>query len=159
MGWFSSEAQDTSYLNKTTLFSEGVYFDNMNLLIPWEITNEDTYRNYGNPQVKEGGMHFEVKWDSVKFLNQFLVSFSAKIPRKNFEGKGTRNISYFRAFIDSTTAANLISFFEQITGLKSYLSYKKMVSSRWTINDCKVIVGSHRGRYAIDLINMKKNRM
>lgn len=130
-------AQEISHSNDT-IFSKGIYLDNLKITIPWEINFYETNR-YGNPTIEKFSQRYiSVKWDSVVVLKNFRITLFIVAPKKFLKKNSLNKFASYRSLIDSTTAKGLISFFANYTGHSGYLGKNYI---RWTLDNCRIFIG------------------
>jgi hypothetical protein len=143
----SCYGQGVNFINDSTLFSKGIYLENLKILVPWEI-NFNEIKKYGNPIITEDPKHYrtvQIKWDSVKILTGFKINLYILEPKKFLHKNVLKRVIVFKGLIDSITARELTSFFKQYTKRIGIFAKKKKVTfTRWIINNCSVIVGEDR---------------
>jgi hypothetical protein len=128
----------------STLFLEGIYLENLNTILPWEI-NFKQIEKYGNPSINKDLYHSNqilIKWDSVKILNNVTVNLYINQPKKFLNQNTYKRIKVFNAYIDSIGEQKLISFFLKYTNNHGYqIRKRKLVKRQWIFNNCRIFVG------------------
>ena len=123
------------------LFLKGIYLENLDILIPWQI-NFSEIEKYGHPKFSKDPNHNNqtlIKWDSVRIFNGFILNLETSRPSKFLKRNQLSRITGMRSWIDSSTADKLISFFKQTTGYNPVFSKKRKGTFwRWAINGCFV---------------------
>jgi hypothetical protein len=131
-------------INESALFLEGIYLENLNTILPWEI-NFKQIEKYGNPSITKDSNHSNqilIKWDSVKILNNVMVNLYINQPKKFLNQNAYKRIKVFNAYIDSISEQKLISFFTKYTNDNGYqIKKRKVVKRQWIFNNCRVFVG------------------
>jgi hypothetical protein len=63
------------------LFRDGLYLENLKVIIPWKIKSKD-FKLYGNPQIKKVNFRLiYLVWDSVKILNGISANVTIQVPK------------------------------------------------------------------------------
>jgi hypothetical protein len=125
------------------ILSKGIYLENLNTLIPWEI-NFGEIEKYGKPTLLKDPKHSKrmlIRWDSVTIFNNILLNLQTSKPNKLFTTGKTGYFKSFLALIDSSTSQKLISFLKSYTHKEGdRAKTKKHESIQWVIKPCFVSV-------------------
>lgn len=149
-----SFSQSKNSIKDSLFFSKGIYLENLRILIPWKI-NYSEPNNYGNPTISKKPKRWfsiQVKWDSVRIINNFLVNLYIEAPKGFLSKKKEMRVLGFKALLDSSTASNIISYIKTYTGKKGGRGVKRKNSyTRWDIDDCRITIGYDRywGNYLL----------
>ena len=134
---------------RDTLFLKGIYFENINVTVPWEI-DISRLEKYGSPKVEKYKSYFVIKWDSVKFLNKFTVNFFVTINKRELKLNKIKKIGSFKAVIDSLMANEMTVLFKDYSnGYKARKNHTYY--TRWTFNNCRVFIGCDMGIYYLEI--------
>ena len=151
-------SQNEIVLKKEFKLNEGIYLENLNFNIPWEI-DFSKISTYGNPKITRipNRGFVQIRWDSVRIVNNFKVDLYIVVLKSTLLKKKTRKVSEFRALIDSAVASNFTLFIKNLTGRNgNYIVNRKNSFSRWDIDYCRLSIGydKHFG-YFLTIINNK----
>ena len=143
-------SQETSVRNNT-LFLNGIYLENLKILLPWEINFSD-FSKIGNPSCMKDPYHRNqvyVKWDSVSILEGIKVNLRVQIMRKFLCEDKSISILIFNFTTDLTGVKNLKKYFVEHTGKSgTILKGRKFNYTRWIISDRFVMTGKNKnGEY------------
>jgi len=131
-------------ISDAQLFSEGIYLENLKILVPWKF-NFGEISKYGNPVIVDDPNHRDqnlIKWDSVKILDGIVINLSYNKPKKYFKKNLASKITMMIGSTDSEGIEKLSSFFRKYTGRPGgFIKDKKVTLTQWTINGHKVYVG------------------
>jgi hypothetical protein len=148
--------QDVIKNKDSLLFSNGIYLQNSNILIPWSI-NFTEINKYGNPRINKKNSFSWLKivtWDSVMIIDNFKVNLFLILTKRDLTKNKPSKILSFRAFTDSATSFKMISYFEKSTGRNGYFVHnRKQTYYRWGINNVSVIVGKDKKNIYFFLMN------
>ena len=129
-GFYTCIGQVQGSTGKDQLFLKGIYLENLNMTIPWEINFSDI-KQYGNPKLTKDPNFRNctlIKWDYVKMLNGITLNLQTSKASRLLQKNGIVKIRIIRSSIDSLTSDNLISSFNQMIGHKPIFSEKRKVA-------------------------------
>jgi len=150
------EGQDKS--SNEFKLSEGIYLNNLNIIIPWIIDYREI-ETYGKPKIFKTTKHnfVKIQWNSVNIIKNFNVDLYL-ITRKVFLSKKKLvRVREFRAFIDSSLASNIQLYILKLTGKNgNFVTNKKYSYTRWDVDECVLTIVKHNNFGYMLILNNNK---
>ena len=145
------ETDATDELKDRQLFLKGIYLENLQMLLPWDINFTD-FSKIGNPTYAKDPYHrgqIYIQWDSVTILNGIKLNLRVQMLKKVLVEDKSIPLRIYNFTTDSNGAEQLKNYFIKYTGKRGTLLHgRKFEYTRWIFNDRFVETGLDKsGRY------------
>ena len=151
----SASAQETAGTQKSNLFLNGIYLDDLQILIPWNAEVPDLEK-YGRPTIDTiSRKTLNVLWSSVKILQGINVTLKYNPRRISRKGEYSR-LSSIYGFIDTSNVEKALQIFRAYSNHSPTIRSKgKVTTYSWHFDGC--LVSLSKGPY-IGLLFIQTSR-